>query len=152
MRPDNDALEGNRMRETDVDELLLEVGWGVVSMAHDGRPYSLPLSFGYEPPSAIYFVFAGASDEGRKVRYAESTAAAGLLVVDIEGPSDWRSAYVEGPLERVHAEEWDAAREALADNGWHPQLYTNVEKGTDPRVWKLAVDEKNGRRVGSPGG
>jgi hypothetical protein len=144
-----DPLAEHRLTDDEIDDLLRESGWGVLSTCRDGVPYSVPLSFGYAAPDAAYFAFVGTSAEGRKVQYAAATRRAGLLAFDVNGPADWRSVYVEGPLERVHVDEWDTAREALAANGWHPQLYAEVDadKGSDPRVWALRIEETGGRRV-----
>lgn len=150
MAPDYDALDGNRMTDDEIDSLLRDVGIGVLSMTLDGVPYGIPLSFGFEAPDRIYVVFVGHSDEGRKYSYATGPNPASFLAYDVRDVDEWRSVIVAGDLERVVESEWDAAREALADNAWYPQLFTEVDPFADPRAWKLVAESKDGRKV-SPG-
>lgn len=144
-----EALRGHRMIGSEIDRLLVEEGVGVLSLADDGVPYGVALSFGYDGDARLYFVFVGHSEEGRKVTYADRTETASFLVYDIESRDEWRSAVVEGPFERIDPEEWDAAREAMEDNAFRPQLLTDIDVREHPRVWVLTADEKSGRAVGT---
>ncbi|MEF8775788.1 MAG: pyridoxamine 5'-phosphate oxidase family protein [Haloarculaceae archaeon] len=143
-----DTLYGHRMDDAEMDRLLEEEGLGVLSMAQDGVPYGLPLAFGYGGDDRLYFVFRGYSETGRKVTYAERSQAASFLVYDVESPNEWRSVVVSGPLDRISADEWSIAREAMLDNAFHAQLLTDDEVESNPRVWALEVAEKSGRQVG----
>jgi hypothetical protein len=149
MSQHSDALDGHRLDRAAVDDLLRQVGHGVLSMADDDGPYGVPLSFGYDG-DRCYFAFVAESERGRKLRVAETTDRASFLVSDV-GDEGWVSAMVEGPLRRVTADEWDAAREALADNAWRPELYApRAERPEEnPRVWTLVVEERGGRSVGA---
>lgn len=142
-----EALEGNRMTDAEIDALLAEVGFGVLSMSLDGVPYGVPLSFGYDGDDRLYFVFLGHSDEGRKTEYAERADLASFLAYDVAGADDWRSVIVEGSLDRITIDDWEAAREALGENGWRPRLLTDIDPDQDPRVWALEVESRSGRKV-----
>ncbi|MEF8790702.1 MAG: pyridoxamine 5'-phosphate oxidase family protein [Haloarculaceae archaeon] len=145
--PTSAGLDGNRMTDEEIDALLTEVGVGVLSMSLDGVPYGLPLSFGYDGQDRLYFVFVGHSEEGRKTEYAERADVASFLAYDVEGAGDWRSVIVEGSLDRITIDDWEAARQALGENGWRPQLLADVEPNQDPRVWELEVESASGRKV-----
>jgi nitroimidazol reductase NimA-like FMN-containing flavoprotein (pyridoxamine 5'-phosphate oxidase superfamily) len=148
MSPGANALQGHAMPEPAVDQLLRERGIGVLSLANGGVPYGIPLSFGYDGDrDRVYFLFAGHSEEGRKVRYAEASDEASLLVFEVESDGGWRSVVVRGSLTRITPTEWDAAREAMADNAYRPDLLTDVDVQSDPRVWVLEVAEKSGRAM-----
>ncbi|MFB6191800.1 MAG: pyridoxamine 5'-phosphate oxidase family protein [Haloarculaceae archaeon] len=144
-----EALRGHRMIDSEIDRLLVEEGVGVLSLADGGVPYGVALSFGYDGDDRLYFVFVGHSDEGRKVTYAERSEAASFLAYDLESRDEWRSVVVEGPLRRIDPDEWDAAREAMADNAFRPQLLTGVDVRRNPRVWALTAEERSGRAVGT---
>ncbi len=148
MPPGTDALQGNRMIEAEIDRLLTEEGVGVLSMTDGDAPYGLPLSFGYDGSDRLYFVFAGHSEEGRKVRYAEQSTEVSFLAYDLESAAEWRSAVVSGPFDRIQPDEWETARESLADNAFQPQLLTSIDVQDNPRVWALTAEEKSGRAVG----
>jgi len=142
-----EVLEGNRMTDAEIDALLDEVGFGVLSMSLDGVPYGLPLSFGYDGENRLYFVFVGHSDEGRKTEYAERADVVSFLAYDVADADDWRSVVVDGSLDRITIDDWEAAREALGENGWRPQLLSDVDPDQDPRVWALEIESRSGRKV-----
>jgi len=147
MSTETDAFETNRMTAREVDALFEDVGFGVLSMVHEGVPYGLPMSFGFDGGDELYFVFVGHEGEGRKVTYAAHTDRASFLAYDVRDDGGWRSAIATGPLDRVMADGWEAARDALADNAWHPRLLTDADPQRDPRVWALTIDERTGRKV-----
>lgn len=145
MSPSLDILQGHRMSDGEIETLLLERGVGVLSMANDGVPYAVPISFGYDGDDHIYLLFAGHSEEGRKVIYAERSETASFLVYDTESGEDWWSVIVEGSLDRITIDSWEAARQAMADNAYRADLLTNVDRWEDPRVWAIDIDTWSGR-------
>ncbi|WP_318567554.1 pyridoxamine 5'-phosphate oxidase family protein [Salinigranum marinum] len=147
MSPDASVLQGHMMPESEIDQLLTERGIGVLSMANGGVPYGIPLSFGYDGEDRLYFLLVGHSETGRKVRYAEEADEASFLVFDVESDSRWRSAIVRGPLSRITPSAWDAARESMADNAYRPDLLTDVDVRSDPRVWVLEAEQRSGRAM-----
>lgn len=144
-------LQGHSMDESAIDTVLRENGVGILSLASDGTPYSIPMSFGYGGDDQLYFLLVGHSEEGRKVRYAEETTEASFLVYNVAGDSQWESVIVSGPLERITYDEWETARTALADNAYRPELLTDVDVTQDPRVWTIDITAKSGRAIGSDG-
>ncbi len=140
-----DALQGHRMSDSEIDQFLSEQGTGVLSMTADGVPYGLPLSFGYAGGDRLYFLFAGHSEEGRKVTYAERSETVSFLVYDVDADRGWQSVMIEGSLERITVDDWETAREAMADNAFRPDLLTDVDDWEDPRVWALDIEERSGR-------
>ncbi|MEF8813203.1 MAG: pyridoxamine 5'-phosphate oxidase family protein [Halovenus sp.] len=146
MSPHSDILQGHEMDEEEISELLREQGVGVLSMARDGIPYGIPLSFGYGGGDRLYFLFAGHSEEGKKVLYAERAEKASFLVYEIGPDEGWRSAIIEGTLGRITIDDWETAREAMGDNAYRPNLLTNVDSWEDPRVWAVEIEEWSGRK------
>jgi len=132
------------MSEAEIDEFLTDQGVGVLSLARGDEPYGFPVSFGYDG-DRCYFLFAGHSEAGRKVRFAEAATEASFLAYEVAADDAWRSVIVRGPLARITHEAWDEARAALADNAYRPDLLTEVDERSDPRVWALAVDDATGR-------
>jgi hypothetical protein len=148
MATESSVLQGTTMSDAEISRLLTDRGVGVLSLADGDVPYGVPLSFGYDGDDRLYFLFAGHSEAGKKVRYAEQSAEASFLVFEVTANGAWRSAIVSGPLERITPTEWDAAREAMADNAYRPDLLTDVDVRSDPRVWALGVADASGRSMG----
>ncbi|MFB6298213.1 MAG: pyridoxamine 5'-phosphate oxidase family protein [Salinirussus sp.] len=145
--PGPDVLQGHMMPEAEIDQLLHDEGIGVLSMADGGVPYGIPVSFGYDGGDRVYVLFAGHSEEGRKVTFAERSEEVSFLVTDVASEGDWRSAILRGPFDRITPDEWDRAREAMAANAYRPELLTDVDVQSNPRVWVLAAEEKTGRAM-----
>jgi nitroimidazol reductase NimA-like FMN-containing flavoprotein (pyridoxamine 5'-phosphate oxidase superfamily) len=148
MSSEYQPLLGMELDDPEVDKVLTEVGVGVLSMTADGVPYGVPLSFGYDGDDALYFVFLGATAELRKETYAETADVASFATFEMTPNGSWRSAIVSGPLERITIDDWDAAREAMADNAYQSNLLSEYELQENPNVWRLEIDERAGRAVG----
>ena len=147
MDTDQRPLLGMELDDSEIDEMLLETGVGILSMSADGVPYGVPLSFGYDG-DALYFVFLGATAELRKETYAEQSDTASFTAIDIGPDGAWQSVIVSGPLERIDPGEWDAAREAMLDNAYQSDLLAEHELRENPNVWTLDIRERSGRAVG----
>lgn len=148
MSSDYQPLLGAELEESVIGEVLTERGVGVLSMAAEGVPYGVPLSFGYDGEDTLYFVFLGATTELRKESYAEQTDVASFTTFDIGQDGAWRSVIVSGPLNRIEIDEWDSARESLADNAYQSNLLSEYELQENPNVWALKAQERSGRAVG----
>jgi nitroimidazol reductase NimA-like FMN-containing flavoprotein (pyridoxamine 5'-phosphate oxidase superfamily) len=134
--------------ESEIDDVLREVGVGVLSMSADGMPYGVPLSFGYDGTDRLYFIFLGATTELRKETYAEQSEVANFTTFDINPDGSWRSVIVTGPLDRITIDEWETAQEAMADNAYQSNLLAEHELQENPNVWALETREQSGRAVG----
>lgn len=143
-----DALLGDQMDESGIQNLLTEQGVGVLSMANDGVPYGIPLSFGYDGEEYIYFLFVGYSEDWRKVTFAEQSDEVSFLVFDVESDERWRSAIVTGSLDRITPDRWGPAREAMTDNAYRPNLLREFDEQGDPHVWGLEIESMAGRAIG----
>lgn len=147
MGSDFQPLLGSELDQPGIDEVLTDAGVGVLSMSDEGVPYGVPMSFGYDGEDSLYFVFLG-SAELRKETYAEMSDVASFTTFEINADSSWRSVIVSGPLERITIDEWDEAREAMADNAYQSSLLTEYELQENPNVWALRTTERGGRAVG----
>lgn len=148
MSPRPHLLAGQPMEDAEIDRLLAESGVGVLSMCSDGVPYGIPLSFGYDRPDRIYFLFVGRSDELQKETYAEQAEVVSFLVYDIRSIATWRSVIATGTLEPIGADEWATARETMVDNAFRGDLFSGVDPSADPNAWVLEIDAKTGRISG----
>ena len=148
MNSDFQPLVGVELDEHDIDDVLREVGVGVLSMSTDGVPYGVPLSFGYDGSDSLYFVFLGATTELRKEMYAEQSEVASFTTFDIGPDGSWRSVIVAGPINRISTADWDTAREAMSDNAYQSNLLSEYEIQENPNVWALQIQERSGRAVG----
>ncbi|AUV81390.1 pyridoxamine 5'-phosphate oxidase [Salinigranum rubrum] len=139
---------GTPMGESAVDDLLDSKGWGVLSLAADDEPYSLPISFGYDG-DAVYFGFLRTGEESRKSAFVTDGATARLLVTDVRARFDWRSVAVTGPLTAVDLpdDDWETLRSLLNANPWSSTQFANVDLVEGLRGWRLDPESVHGRAV-----
>jgi nitroimidazol reductase NimA-like FMN-containing flavoprotein (pyridoxamine 5'-phosphate oxidase superfamily) len=148
MDSDYQPLLGLELDDPAIDDVLRDVGVGILSMSAEGVPYGVPLSFGYDGDDSLYFIFLGATTELRKETYAERSDVASFATFDIDPDGSWRSVIVAGPLDRISIDEWDVAREAMIDNAYQSNLLAERELRENPNVWALEMQERSGRAVG----
>ena len=141
-------LLGMEMEEPAIDDVLTEMGVGVLSMSAEGVPYGVPLSFGYDGDGRLYFVFLGATADLRKETYADQSDVASFTTFTVDPDGSWRSVVVSGALDRISPGDWDAAREAMLDNAYRSTLLAERELQENPNVWTLDIAERSGRAVG----
>lgn len=142
------SLLGMELDDAEIDDVLTEMGFGVLSMSADGVPYGVPLSFGYDGEDTLYFIFLDASTDLRKEVYAEQADTVSFTTFDVDPEGSWRSVIVSGSLDRILIDEWDAARAAMADNAYQSELLEKYELQENPNVWALTIDDRSGRAVG----
>lgn len=136
---------GSPMDSTDVDRLLTETGYGVLSLARDGEAYAIPVSFGYAD-GQVYLMLLRDSPDNRKLAFCEATERASLLVTDIRGRFDWESVRVDGPLRRLDrgSHEWDDATAAIDDNAWAWSSFERSDTVEEVQRWTIDADELSG--------
>ena len=139
---------GTPMNDRDIDHLLDDRGWGVLSLAEDGRPYSIPVSFGYDGRD-VYLALIRDSPSNTKFEFVSDGQTARLLVTDIGGRFDWRSVSVTGPVGPLarDSDGWDHAVETLDENAWFSTDFERAGGIEEITVWRLTPDEVRGLEV-----
>lgn len=92
------ARFGSRELDDEETEALLRRGWwGTLATSADGKPYGVPVVYGYDGDA-----FYVASTPGRKTRDIQANARVCLTVVEVgDGPGEWASVIVHGRAEFV---------------------------------------------------
>jgi nitroimidazol reductase NimA-like FMN-containing flavoprotein (pyridoxamine 5'-phosphate oxidase superfamily) len=149
-----DELEGyglERLSDAEIDAFLTNQRMGVLGLPTDNGPYMLPLSFGFDGTSRLYFTYVGGG-ESRKARLSERADHASFLVYSAESPYNWESVFLTGRLEAVPEREWDELDDVLAD-AWRPGVIEDATAGAAVTVYALAIAERNGiKHTGLPPG
>ena len=96
------------MTEAELTEFLDAAGTGVLSLASDDTPYSIPVSYGFEPSERRFYLRLGFGPGSEKTRFvADPEAPTARLVVYDRLGDEWRSVVAEGPLTGVDDDEID---------------------------------------------
>ena len=124
-----------------IEELLRTALVGrIACCAHgegeDGRPYVVPLAYGYDG-EAVY----AHSGPGRKIRLMRAQPLVTFEVDQAEAADRWRSAIAEGVYEEL-TDPGERAR-ALAIIYWPPAAVP--ELGPETVVYRIRLTAKSGR-------
>lgn len=139
------------MDDSEVRDFLTNEGSGVLGLPTAGAPYLIPISFGFDGGSQLYFSFF-VGGESRKVRLAERAESASFLVYSADSIFFWESVLMEGGLSRLPRDEWDEHRDAL-ENAWHLDLFEKAETAGELQIYAFEIEEQVGlKSMGLPPG
>ncbi|WP_338740805.1 pyridoxamine 5'-phosphate oxidase family protein [Haloplanus salilacus] len=111
-----------RLDRDEIDEVLVRNGIGLLAMVDDGRPYAVPMSFGYDADRMVFPMQWGGGRQSRKSRIIESNPNVCLTVYE-QGDDDeaiWRSVVITGELYEIADDEREQAYASLAANAEFP--------------------------------
>lgn len=135
------------MTDEEIRDLLREEGVGVLALPDEEVPYLLPMSFGFDGESALYFLFLLFGAESRKERLGDRTDRARFLVYRARSMHDWQSVSIVGRLETVAEDDWEQLRSAM-ENAWHPDLFSSASPMRGVQGYEFQVDEWTGIKYG----
>jgi nitroimidazol reductase NimA-like FMN-containing flavoprotein (pyridoxamine 5'-phosphate oxidase superfamily) len=130
-----DSMSDDRIRE-----FLIEQGIGILALPDEGIPYAVPMSFGYDGDSALYFLFLLFGTESRKETLSDRAQGARFVVYAARSMHDWQSVSLTGEIGAVPEKEWDELRSAM-ENAWHPDLFTSADPMRGVEGYRLRVAE-----------
>lgn len=142
-------MEGGTASMTDdeIRSFLLAEGVGVLALSTDGVPYVVPMSFGFDGESTLYFLFLLFGAESRKQTLCDRVDRARFLVYSAESMHDWRSVTTTGAIESVPEDDWGDLRAAM-ENAWHPDLFTAASPMRGVEGYRFRVEDWSGIRHG----
>jgi len=153
-----DELEAagmSRMTDEEIRAFLSTQGEGVLGLPAEGgagdAPYMIPLSFGYDGESTLYFTFVLGS-ESRKEALSDRATVARFLVYNASSPFTWQSVLLTGRIEVVPDDERDDVETAL-ENAWRPDIFESVELTRGVEVYRFRAEDLDGvKHTGIPPG
>lgn len=114
-----------KMTDAEIDQFLAEQGVGVIAIPTGELPYVIPLSFGYDGESRLYFTYLLFGVESKKEDMSDRADRARFLVHAAPSIYEWRSVLLTGTLAEVADEQWGQLQSAM-ENAWHPELFTSA--------------------------
>jgi nitroimidazol reductase NimA-like FMN-containing flavoprotein (pyridoxamine 5'-phosphate oxidase superfamily) len=133
------------MGESQVKTLLTEEGMGVLAFQTDGLPYLIPISFGYDGDSTLYFVFLLFGTESRKEELAKDTERGRFLVYRADSAYSWQSVSLAGRIRAVGDDEWDALQNAM-ENAWQSNIFSAAHPMRGVEGYRFEIESWTGIR------
>ncbi|MXV64075.1 pyridoxamine 5'-phosphate oxidase family protein [Natronorubrum sp. JWXQ-INN-674] len=130
------------MTDEEIRSFLASQKTGVLGLPTDDAPYLLPLSFGYDGDTRLYFTFLQGSNS-RKATLSETASGASFLVFAVDTLYNWQSVLLSGRISAVPESAWDELEELLEDV-WRPALLESASLSGDIDVYEFRVDDQTG--------
>lgn len=134
------------MEESACKTFLGSRRFGVMSLAHEGEAYGLPLFYAYDG-DALFFN----SRPGEKDEFLQSTTEGCFVVVEVKSDDDWTSVEARGPVKNVDSNAGaDRAFRAISENPFPPEFGVNAHgnpqrSGKGSYLWMMKPKSITGR-------
>jgi nitroimidazol reductase NimA-like FMN-containing flavoprotein (pyridoxamine 5'-phosphate oxidase superfamily) len=140
-----------RLDEREMRGVLASQKIGVLGLPTEGAPYLLPLSFGFDGESTLYFLYV-LGGESRKADLTDATDVASFLVYSAETTFNWRSVLLEGTISEVPDDERERILETT-QLSWRPDLFETASQREATRLYQFVIREWSGiKHTGLPPG
>jgi nitroimidazol reductase NimA-like FMN-containing flavoprotein (pyridoxamine 5'-phosphate oxidase superfamily) len=137
------------MNETEIKDFLNSHHVGILGLPASGVPYMVPLSYGFDGDSHLYFTYALGA-ESQKETLTEQAETARFLVYTADSPYMWQSVLLTGPITAVPESEEEEIETILSDV-WRPELLANAGLSRGVRIYELTIEERSGiKHTGLP--
>ncbi len=131
-----------RMDDEAIENFLSIQHAGILGLPTSGAPYLLPMSYGFDGGSHLYFAFL-VEGQSRKAELADQADVGSFLVYNAETMFHWRSVLLRGPIRRLSEEERSKITEAQTP-AWQPELIETASETCETRVYEFQIEESTG--------
>lgn len=136
------------LSEQETDSILGRHETGVLSLAQEDEPYSIPISYGYDTEHRRFYFRLVSTPQSEKRRFLSSLPQARLVIYEEDDPI-YRSIVVVGTLEEIsredltveHIEQYGEAKRPLFE------IWGKSRRDLDVKLYQLDPDEISGRRI-----
>jgi len=131
-----------------VDEFLARRQTGVLALARDDVPYSIPISYGYDLDERTFYLRLVSTPDSEKRAFLADAPPCRLVVYEEDEPV-YRSVVARGTLEPMAPSDLSPDRIAQYGNAQRPlfEVWTEEKADLDIELFVLDPDEIGGRRI-----
>jgi nitroimidazol reductase NimA-like FMN-containing flavoprotein (pyridoxamine 5'-phosphate oxidase superfamily) len=139
------------MSDAEIDAFLGRNETGVLSLAREGEPYSVPVSYGYDATARTVYLRLVSTPGSRKRAFLDTDPAATLVVYD-EGDADettYRSVVVAGTLAEINPDSLSVEQIQQYGEARRPlfEIWGQEKSDLDIRLYELVPAELTGRQT-----
>lgn len=139
----------SEMTDEEIQHFLSNKGYGVLGFPDDPAPYLIPMSFGYEGGSSLYFTFF-VSEQSRKRDLADRSSNASFLVFSPDSTFFWESVVLTGTISRL-SDAGVADHEAALENAWRLDIFEQPDSPGSLVPYEFAIENQRGfKHTGLP--
>ena len=131
-----------RMGADEIGQFLDTQRTGVLGLPSEDGPYLLPLTYGYDGESRLFFTFVLGA-ESRKETLSDRADDASFLVYRVDSMFVWESVLLSGSIEALPESEWHVALDALTD-AWRPEVYEEADLSRGTQLYAFEIEDRSG--------
>jgi nitroimidazol reductase NimA-like FMN-containing flavoprotein (pyridoxamine 5'-phosphate oxidase superfamily) len=142
--------EETEMSTAEIDEFLSGAETGVLSLARDNEPYSIPISYGYDADSRVFYLRLVSTPDSAKRRFLSSRPQTRLVIYDENDPqTQYRSVLASGILEEIDPSEMSVEEIEQYGTARRPlfEIWGAGKDELDIKLYRLRPAELTGRRT-----
>lgn len=133
-----------RMMDEEIERFLRIRSHGIIGLPTGEAPYLIPMSYGYDGGSTLYFVYV-VGTESRKAMLSDRADTVSFLVYSVETMFHWQSVLITGSLRQLSEDERSTITDAQTPI-WRPELLETASETESTHIYELTVDEWTGIR------
>ncbi len=142
--------EETEMVAAEIDEFLSGTETGVLALADDNDPYSIPISYGYDADSGAFYMRLVSTPDSDKRGFLSSKPRAKLVIYDEnDTQTRYRSVVATGTLEQIDPNEMSVEEIEQYGEARRPlfEIWGQGKAELDIKLYRLKPDELTGRRT-----
>ncbi|NGM69147.1 pyridoxamine 5'-phosphate oxidase family protein [Natronolimnobius sp. AArcel1] len=138
-----------RLDDEAIRQFLATHSLGVLGLPTDSTPYLLPLSYGFDGESRLYFVYVTGTDS-TKASLSDRADDASFLVYSAETMFHWQSVLITGTIHPLSTTDYEDLTEDQTPT-WRPELFETASTDETTDIYTLEIDDWSGlRHSGTP--
>jgi len=138
------------MSTSQIDDFLSETETGVLSLAMDNEPYSIPISYGYDASTQTFYLRLVSSLGSEKRKFLSSSPDCRIVVYDENSTAtEYRSVIATGTLDEIDPAEMSVDQIEQYGEAHRPlfEIWGEGKDDLDIQLYTLNPAELSGRRT-----
>lgn len=142
--------DAREMDPAEISGFLAQNGTGVLSLAAENIPYSIPVSYGYDFEEETFYFRLGFLEGSEKRRFVDASEQGRLVVYD-RTDDGWKSVVALGELERIDDDELtvDVAKNLRETELPLVGLWEEPMDDIEFQIYRFEVERLTGRKEAS---
>jgi nitroimidazol reductase NimA-like FMN-containing flavoprotein (pyridoxamine 5'-phosphate oxidase superfamily) len=142
------ADQRTSLSESETDSILRRHETGVLSLARENEPYSVPISYGYDAEHRRFYLRLVSTPESKKRLFLSSSSLARFVVYEEDAPI-YRSIITVGTLTEIPRDDLTSEHIEQYGQGKRPlfEIWEETRSDLDVRLYRLMPESISGREL-----
>ena len=132
------------MDDAEIEAFLSEQSLGVLCLPTGDMPVMRPMSFAFEAPDSVYFLYILTADSEKEAA-TDSSEPAEFLVYDAEDRYHWQSVILTGTMRPVPESDREAIQEQI-ELAWRPDVLERASESMNTRLYEFEISDRTGQK------